>query len=494
MSYKFRSAGPVDAKKMFTNHNLNPLGLIPALILSFFFALFSGVGSLLGMAAVICAAGALLLLISGPRLLAILILVGAPTVFVFPNRILQSVPVLTTERLFYLGIVGLMMLPLIFKKGARIPIDKAERLSIMFLLVALASYVFAVLRGAFPISLTKDGYFFIQYIMGFSAYMISRRMTWTDSDIARLFDILIFIGILMTGQAVLQFFLGVEIFVPDYMDVPHASEGRVTGTFTNASEYGAVAATILILGLYRFGQTNDSLIRLIRILVLILICIAIALSKTRATWLAALFSLILVAKLDSNVRGLIVCFLCLGLVLVASLLPFLVDFTEFENRFTSVGPIAQRLAAWIAALRMGLQNPILGVGFGPEGFNSALRYYVVDFGGVSSMWASGISVPHNEFLHILSLTGILGILLYGSVIFTIARSLEAQRIDAVDSPGKLRLANYGLVILANWVINGIFVDTGAFWYLTFIVFFILGIVNTDKSRHPISQENQNVQG
>jgi O-antigen ligase len=455
---------------------LKLLWLTPAGLLVVLFALFAGIGSLIGMAAIISVIALTFLIILGPRFLTILLLVGVPTVFVFPNTVLQNVPVLNTERLLFIGIVGLLLLPPIFKTGIRYRLIQPEKFGIAFLGVAVASYILAIVLGNFPPDPIQDGYFFIQYIMGLSAFMIARRLEWHEKSVMQLIDIMLVVGLFMSGQAFLQYFLGIDIFVPSFLEVPHADEGRVTGTFANASEYGAVATCILLLGIYRLGSTRDALARFFVLIVLAAIGIAIILSKTRAPWLAGIVAIGMVGIADSRVRLTLISLATFGLSIGVALFPIFLDITEFQERLTSLAPIAERLAIWVAAISMGINNPILGIGFGPDAFSAALPQYAMDFFGISANWVSGVGIPHNEFFHIFSLTGILGIYLYLAILVSITRLLlqsYREKHDRSVIAGLLPL--YSLAMLANLVVNSLFVDTGPFWYLVFFVFFFLGV-------------------
>lgn len=446
----------------------------PTFFLCLLFGLFAGQGAYFGMAALIGFIAFLLMLLSGVRIIAYILLIGVPTIIVFPNTAIQALPFINTERLLFACIIGLITLNFLTKHKAGEPLVNAEKFALAFLAVAITSYFYAVLRGKYSPNFSQDAFFVIQYVMGFSGFIVARRLVWSKADILRLIDIMLVVGIFMTGQAIVQYFFGMDIFVPNYLEVPHAAEGRATGTFANSSEYGAVAATILLLGIYRYSVTKNPLTKALVISSLAIICIAIFLSKTRAPWLAVAMSVVVIAYIDKKVRTMIIFNGISGVIVAIILLPFFVDLNSIQERFTSLIPIYNRVATWVSGISMGLQNPLLGVGFGSAGFKTAHPFYTIDIGGISAFWQKGVGVPHNEFVHIFALSGFTGLIMFLATLKSCFNQLKHIAVSKAAGTEAKLFALYGIIILLNWFLNGLFVDTGAFWYLMFLVFFTLG--------------------
>ncbi|WJG09748.1 O-antigen ligase family protein [Aliiglaciecola sp. LCG003] len=453
----------------------NKLWILPTLFACTLFAFFAGTGSLMPMIAMIAFIVILLMLLAGVRIIFFLLLMGVPTVFVFPNNIIQVLPVVNTERFLFACIVTLMAMGVIHRRSLNYPLIKLEKIALGFLLIIIISYGYALLSGAYKADPIQDTYFIMQYIMGFSGFMIARRIMWNHKQLMFMVDALLLVGIFMTGQAIVQYFLGSDMFVPTYMEVQHAIEGRVTGSFGNSSEYGAVATSILILGIFRYSVTEDAMQKGFLLGLLGLICIAIVLSKTRAPWLAAAISIALIAMKDPKVRQMIVFSGLLGGLIAAIILPIFYDFSALQERFSSLAPIYNRLSLWVTGINMGLQNPFLGVGFGADGFQTAHPAYAIDIGGISAFWAIGVGVPHNEFIHILSLSGFIGFCLFVTILSGCFRHMKNISKDIALTNNQRLFAIYGFVILFNWICNGFFVDTGKFWFLMFFVFSMVGI-------------------
>ncbi|GAA0856484.1 hypothetical protein GCM10009114_18620 [Aliiglaciecola litoralis] len=439
------------------------------------------------MAALIGFVFFILMLFSGIRVIATILIIGVPTAFVFPNQAIQALPFVNTERLLFVCMIGLLTLNLWMTQKPRQPWVRTEKYAFGFLCIAIASYCYAVFTGEYVSDLKKDIFYIIQYVMGFSGFIIATRIDWNKQDIIRLADILLFVGVFMAGQAVVQYFLGSDIFVPSYLEVPHATEGRATGTFANSSEYGAVAATILILGIYRYSVTNGAFIKTLIIGILGVICIAIFLSKTRAPWLAVAMSLMLITYFDRKVRPMLVFCGTIGVIAAIIVLPFFIDINTIQERFSSLAPIYNRLSLWVSGISMGLQNPVLGVGFGADGFKTAHPFYTIDIAGISAYWAKGVGIPHNEFIHILALSGFTGLYLFLATFVTAFKQLKAIALNAMINEQAKLLAVYGNIILFNFLINALFVDTGSFWYLLFLVMFIMGCaISYANHRHQAS--------
>lgn len=439
--------------------------------------------------------GLLMLLVvrSGMKNISFIWLIGIPTVFVFPNNYLDVLPVVTVDRLLFVLLVGLLASKYIFDKMYRIELIPLERWGVIFLAIAFCSFLGTVGDRPLKQLLGADLSFLVQgYVMPITAFFIARRIMWRPADIYFLFWSLLGVGVFLAFTAILQLFMGISIFVPQYMEVVH-SESRATGTFSNASEYGLVMNALLLIGIYLYLTVTDRLGRVLVLLSLFLIMGGILLSETRATWVGVACSLLVIYLFDHRVRPMLTVAAVLASVTAAVALPFFLDSETIYHRVTELSPIYNRLAAWATGLNMMLQHPLLGIGFGNGTFGLLKQDYIVGFGDISGQWVRDLAVPHNEYIHIGALTGVVGLSVYLGLFYRVVRLVVECYREQTGEGLQRDLAIYGGAIALSFFVNGLFVDTGKFNYIAILMYFLLGVmasrcattspvvVNTDSS-------------
>ncbi|MFI5272098.1 MAG: O-antigen ligase family protein [Ktedonobacterales bacterium] len=90
----------------------------------------------------------------------------------------------------------------------------------------------------------------------------------------------------------------------------------------------------------------------------------------------------------------------------------------------------ERLAHWIAGLRMFAAHPLLGVGAG--NFNAAYPHYVVNL----ALWPEALGHAHNYYINVAAETGILGLLAFlAFAAGVVAVAWQATRPAPTAAPG-----------------------------------------------------------
>jgi O-antigen ligase len=417
------------------------------------------------------------LLLSGAWPITMVWLIGMPTVFVFLNGVLAGVPFLKAERAAFALAGGAVLVRALFKRADPLPFNGVEK-AIWGLLALFTASMLMGMRGKdladfvkFDVSYLVDG-----FATSFLAYMIVRRCEWTEARVKAFLLMLSLVGVFLTVTAVLQLYAGVSAFEPEYAAVMHRREDRATGVFTGAVEFGAVAATcLLVAGALRYS-TSSSFSRGALAAVMVAVMAAVLLSKTRGVWVGLLASLVFLYAHDSRGRPLMNMLTITAVLAGVAVLPLVLDVDKLSQRVTDPVPIYNRLAAWAAAVNMSLQNP-LGVGLSRNGFGDAKDAYFVTFGPVSSLWAADVNVPHNEFLNILALTGVAGLALYLTVLVRMYKLLLGiWRRSALPLPVRT-LALYAAAALVGVTVNGFFVDISKFNYLYTLLFALAGVAS-----------------
>ncbi|MBI1398045.1 MAG: hypothetical protein GC151_18885 [Betaproteobacteria bacterium] len=446
------------------------------------FGLFVGTGNWIGVGALVAAVLFLALLLTGVWGVTVVWMLGFPTVFVFANDLASGLPFVRVERVLFLAILGMMAWQRIMSGPSNVRMIPLERRIVYFLVLCVISMLIGG-RGKALSALAHDDFSFLfdGYFMAMTAFFIARRVPWTDDRLSFFVRMLTLVGIFLGLVAILQIFLGVTAFTPKYLVVIHTGD-RATGTFGNAPEFGMVAASLLLLAAYQSGRERDALLRAGYVVAILLMAAAVVLSKTRGVWVGLVASMAVLYVLDRRSRPLLGALTVVGGLAITAVLPYLLTQQGLLARIYDVDPIYNRLAGWATAVNIMVHNPLLGIGLSRYGFGQQKNEYLVGLGQVSGQWAETLNVPHNEFLLVGAMTGVIGFVLYLAVYGAIARAVRSVWRDPRVPEDVQRLAKYIGVIVVGCVANAIIVDFVNFRYIYVLMFFLLGMLVAQYER------------
>lgn len=478
MTTTSRAGGRV-AQRLF---GLGELGLWLFVILIFASSLASGdwvfVGIILGPLVAFCVAAL------GMRAVAVLWLVGSPTIFVLANNVLQVIPFVTVERALFAGLLGLVVLSYAFRRLEPVEQAAVEKPMALFLFLAL----FSLLGALTFVSVEQwksDTAFYIQgYFMPLLAFVLLRRLPWRERDATLLVYLFMFVGFFLGVIGLAQLFFGFEKLTPTWTEV--INEGRATGVFSNATEFGSSCAVAMLLCIFVFYDRKDPMVRALAVMAAASAAVGLAISQTRAPWLATLLCLGWIFLCDPRTRFAFVMGAALGGVVLAAVLPAFMESDIFRGRVLEMDPIYNRLALFATALHMIARYPLTGVGFGNDTFPNAKDDYLQSFGPVSAQYAADVGPPHNEFVHIAVLGGIPLLVCFIAIWIILWRSLGRIRRLAGISATTRGLALYSQVIILQFLVISLFVDSGKLIFLNAFMFAFAGIVHAVASRQASS--------
>ena len=418
----------------------------------------------------------------GPHVVASLLLVGSPTVFGFSNQILRALPFASTERLLFLILAVMVFLQIAFSKEKRFNFSRLEAFILIFVGYAFISLVIS----ATPVTLTQDGWLFTQYAMPMTAFIISRRISWSEHGIRMLL-----IGLVMAGGAlavigVLQSAFGISVFHMDYQSIAAGHEGRASGTFSNAHTYATTLCIFLVLSLLLFDIYRDSLARLVLLLVMAAMLAGIVLGETRAPWGGAAITLAIIFLRHKNIRPVLMAGGAVAVVLgTAFVVARIGELEPFFNRVTDVGTLAGRLANWATAINMISDNPVFGVGFGAYSFALHKPDYLIGVGSLTAQYGVDLGIPHNEFLHVAVLLGTAGLVSFLAILSNLLRLLFDVQASREYSPLRRRLALCVGAVVVGLMFNSMLSDTHTQDYFWLLTYFLAGVAagNPRESRN-----------
>lgn len=424
---------------------------------------------ILGLVAVGC------LLLIETKILALLWLLGQPVLFVFPNNLAEGIPFLTVERGLFMLLVGLMILHALTRSPLARPLNRLEWIVLGFLGVLVASFLATLPLKDMKIVRSDLALIFQCYLMPWLSILIARRIDWTELDVLRLLRLMTVCGVLLVAIGVLQYFLRIQWFTPKYFEVIH--EGRTTGTFGNAAEYGSVLGGMALLTLAQFSLARNAFFRLVLLGCCGAMLGGVLLALTRSPLVGVAAGLLVVFLGDRRVRPFLGLMAVFGLIVGAVAVPLVMDTSALMARMEEMEPIYNRIALFATAGKMIAAFPLTGVGFGRYAFSEYKTDYLTGIGEVGAEWAATIGIPHLEYLHIAVLTGVVGIVFYllaiGACIGTLWRIYRSPAATLFART----LALYVLAVLASLLVNGLFVDFMAYNYFAAMTYFMVGVAS-----------------
>lgn len=404
-------------------------------------------------------------------------LFGGPTVFGFMNNYLSVVPGLTVDRAIFLLLVATAVAPVVLRKASTLPLLAVEKLVCVFLGYALVS-LFVWSADKTLADLRQDGAMYLSgYMMPLGSLLLARRMRWTEERIHLALVLLVLAAVGLGIIAALQTLAGVTIFNPEYLNIERGgiAQGRATGTFASASEFGAVMATLLVLVLPLVRRTRDGVAKVALGLCALCILGGLVLAKTRGPFVCFVVSLLVLFVMDRSLRPVILAGAVAASLAGLAALPFLFDLETARERLTEITPIYNRLSLWATGINMALHHPLLGLGFTRYAFLRAMPDHLSGVGDVSAEWATVASVPHNEYIHVAVLLGLPGLAVYLGILSRCVSSLRAAARSAVPRTARHDVALCAIAVLCGYMVNGLVIDYGLYIYFGTVVFGLAGI-------------------
>ncbi len=449
---------------------LTSLGLWAAI--SAFFSLFIASGALVIGGILLVLLIVVLAVMAGPQFMSAIWLIGSPTVFGFPNEILRPLPFVTMDRLMLIILSAMVFLRIAFTKRYT-PFIKLEVLIVLFL-----GYTFiSLLLNTSAERVSQDGWLFFQYALPMSAFIVSRRIVWSDHALRMLLAGLCLTGVFLGVLGILQGLFGIHPLTMSFQTITGGHTGRAYGTFSNAHTFIATLFIFLMLSLMQFSMYRQPFIRFILILAMLVMCAGIFFGQTRAPWIGAALAIFIVFIKDKNIRPLVVVG---GVIAVAGGMVALVLMIDqlgaYVYRITDMGTLAGRLAIWATAVNMFAHNLLFGVGFGADAFSLHKPEYITGIGSLTQQYAVFLGVPHNEYLHIAIQLGLVGLVLFLSILFQMVKLLFRQHRNRCLSPLKRQMSLYVGAIIVGLMFNSLFSDTYLQDYFWMAAYFLAGLL------------------
>lgn len=439
------------------------------------FAYTIAVGSWAGVGLVAAGCAAVYVGATRPLLLAMVWIVGTPTVFLVTDRALTTIPIVTTGRALFAILVGFLAMRLLSKPSSFQRPGPMERAMAVYLIVIAVSWAMTLTGKNFEV-VRQDIYLLVEgFVMPFVAFVVARNVDWSPELIKRVMWALVAVGVFEIVIGLYEYATGVNFFFAKRLELAHVD--RVTGSFSNALAYGMVLGITFFCSLFLYLHTKSRPIRIVLAVMAFGFLLCLLLSEGRAVWLSVPIGLVLVYARCRAIRPLLGGALAIAVVAALVVVPYAVDFQALDERLNEMGSVYNRIALNATSLSMIAAKPWLGFGFGINTFQMNKAAYYSSWGDVSAQWASYPTVPHNEFLMVTVMMGVVGLLAYGALLWAswglLSRtSREARSTD----PLRADLALFVQASLLVLLINALFMDVMLVPYVLMMMFFLMGIV------------------
>ena len=134
-------------------------------------------------------------------------------------------------------------------------------------------------------------------------------------------------------------------------------------------------------------------------------------------------------------------------------------------------------------------HPLFGVGFGDAAYISHKAEYLTGIGDLSAQYAYYLGVPHNEYIHVTVMLGLIGLILFLMILIrTVKLMFQVYHSTSVDSIRR-HLALYTGAIIIGLMFNSFFSDTYIQDYFWMLSYFLAGIAAGERyiAPHHVSE-------
>lgn len=334
------------------------------------------------------------------------------------------------------------------KKGHFRPLSKT-------ILLILAFFLWSAASLGWTIDITETLYF----LMLFVEFILLVWLIWENSWTLEQAEHLVFAYILGTLVSSFQI---ISNFLSGDAIIEHSGlsefERYTTGAI-NLNDQAMIITLGVALAIYFLRQKHSLRLRQVCIIAIILGCVGVLLTGSRAGAVCLVTTIFVsVVSLSNRNRILAV----IPAICIIFSLPFISQYVSdfsFLERIATLqddtlsGHFGNRAVIWSAAAQLIMNSPLIGSGAGT--FNEAIIPYL----GYSK-------APHNTFIAILAQEGIIGLLIFALIIYSLLRE-SRKNSDQIQ--------NVSYILLAFWCIASLTLglDREKITWLIFIMISVL---------------------
>lgn len=371
-------------------------------------------------------------------------------------------------------------------------IFRKRKLDILIILFIIYVFVSLIFLGHFHRFYIAD--FINIYVGPFLGYWLAKNLVNTHRQIHILLTITFVFSVYLGILSIFESMKIESLIIPRYILNPelgiHFNTGRIRGPFCDAEEYGTVLGMLIPITII-FIDFNKTLFKKILILfVIILLFIGVYNTFTRAAWLGSIIGVLILFIFQRRYKMLLISLsFIIGLSIIISNSASSNKGHTIERIYTK-GPVFDRLQLWNMGLHMFKDNPIWGVGFGmfPEKvtmYNTNLNIVPTKF--KNNPFIREGTVAHNLPLTILGELGLIGFMMYLSIIISMLRIMKKLYYISSQNLRKIIITFFSVWIVL--FVNAQFYTMVSLFALSFI--FILAGISSGLYYKYIGEQRKN---
>ncbi|MBU1421110.1 O-antigen ligase family protein [Patescibacteria group bacterium] len=373
----------------------------------------------------------ILIMLFNPKLGLFLLIIIRPCADILQNQTAQIYNIAVNFS-YLLGIIAVFF-------SIAIIIKYHQKLKTIPLLSQISLFLFIALISCFTsINTTISFVEYIRLSSIFLLYFAGYLLINTKQDLARFIKIIILSSIIPCAFAFYQLYTNTGLNVPF-----EGVYNRILGTFSHPNLFAyyliiPITLSVLLLLISDKKKTlNIFLIALLPIFTILLL-----LTYTRGAWLALLIIILLIGIIKYRKLLLITFVCCLFIYFTIEPINLRVNNT-FSDKYDS---ISWRIELWKDSLKYARQKIILGYGTGTAE-ELILQKRGHQFGSTAS---------HNDYIKIFLENGLLGLILYLSIIISLLFQLFKNYIS-LNQPS-LKILTLIIIGITFALLTGSFID------------------------------------
>jgi O-antigen ligase len=425
-----------------------------------------------------------ILFVRGNLMWGALLVLLAGSCFGHPFFNLPAGPIpITSDRLLLLALAAQYIAFRRFGWAQPKPLDRVDYALVAFLGVLFAS----VVTHDFTINKYKpaSGLLFY-YLMPLALYWIVRQAKIAERDVWTVFACFTVFGLYLALTAIAEWKGYWGLVFPRYITSPTFVEfyGRGRGPFLNPAGLGiylGVAVSCVLLLLPRLNRIAQlGMLMLVPVLLL-----GIYGTLTRSVWMAVGAGLMLVVGLNLPKHWRLpigLCVLMLGATGVVLKSDSLLSFKRDKNLSASEANESAKLRPIFlyVAWQMFQDRPLFGAGF--QHYRESVTPYLSDRSTELELEKVRPYIQHNVFLSQLTEIGVLGLGLFLITLGLWTRDAWQLWVNRDLPLWRRECGLLFLVMLANYVVNGMFHEVSVIPMVHMLLFFTAGLFESVRPR------------
>lgn len=339
---------------------------------------------------------------------------------------------LTLFQIFLILSVGLFFIKKIIDKNTEIDLLGIESRLLLFLLIISFSLIYSVEREQ---GLFYFARFFVLLLMTYIIYNSINK----ENEFKNIIYFIIAIAVIASVFNLIDIYFNPEIAAFNYLN-----EGkklmRATGTENDPNVFASNFIFPVLLSFSLFSYYKNAGKKFLTVLIFIVLISTILLTYSRSVWVSLFFGLTFIVFYQKNYKLILYVFLIfLGAFILSESVRSLL-FSVLERLFSLLSTSTDdsnsiRLILAKTAMLITYDSYFLGVGF--QSFSTYFQYYVPPY------LTAGVYEPHNEYYTVLSELGLLGLVVFISLLKKIFSDTKTKYSN-MDSNNLIATINLSL--------------------------------------------------